>query len=159
MLLRIDDVDDLPMVRQALRAHEYWRMKHLAVDLVILNERGASYVQDLQIALESLVRTSNARPRIGGATREGGVFVLRADLISAETRGVLFATARIVLHARRGTLHDQLKGRQASNAAPTRTRRRSPSATGRSRHSLRYYEARWSSSTASAVSPTMVANT
>ena len=159
MLLRIDDVDDLPMVRQALRAHEYWRMKHLAVDLVILNERGASYVQDLQIALESLVRTSNARPRIGGATREGGVFVLRADLISGETRGVLFATARIVLHARRGTLHDQLKGRQAPDVPPPPPRTRSPSTTARSRHSLRDYEARWNSSTVLVVSPTMVANT
>ena len=40
-------------------------MKQLAVDLVILNERGASYVQDLQIALETLVRTSQSRPRLG----------------------------------------------------------------------------------------------
>jgi cyclic beta-1,2-glucan synthetase len=83
-----------------------------------LNER-ARRTQDLQIALESLVRTSNARPRIGGAT-EGGVFVLRADLISAEARGSV-ATARIVLHARRGTLHDQLRG-QAPNATPPRRR-------------------------------------
>jgi cyclic beta-1,2-glucan synthetase len=119
MLLRIDDVDDLPVVRQALRAHEYWRMKHLTADLVILNERGASYVQDLQIALESVVRSNSARPRIvGGAMREGGVFVLRADLISGEARGVLFAMARVVLHARSGTLHDQLAGRESREATP-----------------------------------------
>ena len=36
-------------------------MKQLAVDLVILNERAASYVQDLQVALETLVRTSQSR--------------------------------------------------------------------------------------------------
>ena len=47
-------------------AHEYWRMKQLAVDLVILNERASSYVQDLQIALETLVRASQSRPRIRG---------------------------------------------------------------------------------------------
>ena len=40
-------------------------MKRLAVDLVILNERGASYVQDLQIALETLVRTSRSRTHLG----------------------------------------------------------------------------------------------
>ena len=49
------------IVRQLLRAHEYWRLKGLAVDLVILNERGASYVQDLQVTLETLVRTSRSR--------------------------------------------------------------------------------------------------
>ena len=37
-------------------AHEYWQMKLLAVDLVIVNERASSYVQDLQIGLETLVR-------------------------------------------------------------------------------------------------------
>ena len=47
---------------QLLQAHEYWRMKQLAVDLVILNERASSYVQDLQIALETLVRASQSRP-------------------------------------------------------------------------------------------------
>ena len=57
----IDDVENLDVVRQLLRAHEYWRMKKLSVDLVILNERASSYVQDLQIALETLVRTSQSR--------------------------------------------------------------------------------------------------
>ena len=39
VLLRIDDAEDQNIVRQLLRAHEYWRMKQLAVDLVILNEQ------------------------------------------------------------------------------------------------------------------------
>ena len=58
VLLRIADSDDLDVARELLQAHEYWRMKQLAVDLVILNERRSSYVQDLQIALETLLRTS-----------------------------------------------------------------------------------------------------
>ena len=52
-------------------AHEYWRMKQLAVDLVILNERASSYVQDLQIALETLVRASQSRPSSGVERRPG----------------------------------------------------------------------------------------
>ena len=44
------------MVRQLLRAHEYWRLKLLAVDLVIINEQGATYADDLQDGLEALVR-------------------------------------------------------------------------------------------------------
>ena len=64
VLLRIDDIEDIAIARQLLQAHEYWRMKQLAVDLVILNERAASYVQDLQIALETAVRTSQSRPQL-----------------------------------------------------------------------------------------------
>ena len=84
VLVRIDDVEDVDIVRQLLRAHEYWRMKHLAVDLVILNERGASYVQDLQIALETLVRIRPSPAQLGAERQPGSVFVLRADLIVAE---------------------------------------------------------------------------
>src|SRR5439155_86510 len=84
------------------RAHEYWRMKHLAVDLVILNERASSYIQDLQIALETLVRTSQSRPKIGSDVARGSVFVLRADLISVETRALLLSMARAVLVGRHG---------------------------------------------------------
>ena len=39
VLVRIDEPEDLGIVRQLLRAHEYWRLKGLAVDLVILNEQ------------------------------------------------------------------------------------------------------------------------
>ena len=46
-------------------------MKQLAVDLVILNERRSSYVQDLQIAIETLVRASQSRPQ-PGAERPAG---------------------------------------------------------------------------------------
>ena len=58
--------DDLTLVRQLLRAHEYWRLKQLAVDLVILNERAASYAQDLQQSLDALVRTNQSMPRLAG---------------------------------------------------------------------------------------------
>jgi len=53
ILVRISDIDQLSVAREALQAVEYWRMKRLAVDLVIINELASSYVQDLQIALET----------------------------------------------------------------------------------------------------------
>ena len=41
VLVRIDDESDLEIVKQLLRAHEYWRLKRLAVDLVILERPSA----------------------------------------------------------------------------------------------------------------------
>ena len=81
VLVRIDDVDDIDIVRQLLRAQEYWQLKELAVDLVFLNERASSYVQDLQNALETQLRMSQSRPRLGGDRSKGAVFLLRTDLI------------------------------------------------------------------------------
>jgi len=109
VLVRIDDTDDLDFVRQLLRAFEYWRLKQLNVDLVILNERAPSYTQDLQAALEVLIRTRLSRPRIPGAAAQGDVFVLRGDIISSATRETLLAAARAVLLSRRGSLVEQLE--------------------------------------------------
>src|SRR6185503_3037918 len=118
VLVRIDAVEDIAIVRQVLRAPEYWRMKQLAVDLVILNERASSYIQDLQSALETQVRTSESRPQVGADVARGSVFVLRSDLISGETRSLLLSMARAVLAGRRGTLAEQLERLQGEAPAP-----------------------------------------
>jgi cyclic beta-1,2-glucan synthetase len=109
VLVRIDEAEDLEIVRELVRAHEYWRMKRFDVDLVILNERPPSYDQDLQAALEALVRASQARPYSDGEGARGTVFVLRADLVSVEVRSLLQTVARAVLLSRRGTLAQQVK--------------------------------------------------
>jgi cyclic beta-1,2-glucan synthetase len=106
LLLRIDQTEHLGVAREVLRAFEYWRAKQLAVDIVLLNDRQSSYVQDLQEALEALVRSS--RLQQGGDPRLGHIHILRADLISTEARALLTAAARVVLLARRGSLTDQI---------------------------------------------------
>jgi cyclic beta-1,2-glucan synthetase len=122
VLLRIDHLEDIAIARQLLQAHEYWRLKQLAVDIVILNERASSYIQDLQIALETLVRISQSSPpQAGGDGAKGSVFVLRADLISAETRAVLSSVARVVLIAQRGSIVEQLERRTPRAGAPANT--------------------------------------
>jgi len=69
VMVRIDEAEDLNIVRQLLRAHEYWRLKLLDVDLVILSEQGATYAQDLHDSLETLVRTSQSTLFPGGPSR------------------------------------------------------------------------------------------
>jgi cyclic beta-1,2-glucan synthetase len=124
VLVLIDEIEDREIVRQLLRAHEYWRMKGLAVDLVILNEKPVSYLQDLQMALEGLVRAG--RPTLG-ATPEGSIVVLRGDLLSPGERDCLAAAARVVLPSRLGTLAEQVGRIERGPAvAPKRRERRPP---------------------------------
>ena len=114
VLVRIDDAEDQNIVRQLLRAHEYWRMKQLAVDLVILNEQAPSYAQNLQEALETQVRASHSRLQHEAQDSSGNVFILRGDLISGEDRTLLQTAARAVLLSRRGTLAEQVERQQRS---------------------------------------------
>jgi len=108
VLVRVEEEDDLKLVRQLLRAHEYWRLKGLAVDLVIVNERNTSYVQDFQSSLESLARASQAMPWLASDSMRGAVFVLRADAMPPEARALLQSCARAMLRGGQGTLAEQI---------------------------------------------------
>ena len=108
VLLRVGDIENMAQVRQLLRAHEYWRLKQVAVDLVIVNERAVSYRQDLQAEIEAALRRSQSRPRFGEPIAQGSVYTLRAELLTAETRALLQSCARIVLVARDGPIADQI---------------------------------------------------
>ena len=129
VILRINTADEMDIVWQLLRAHEYWRMKCLAIDLVILNERSISYVQDLQQLLEHTVRTNQTLASHEAPVIDGGVYVLRADLLSQEERQLILTAARAVLVAGQGTLLEQLdkpsKQEKPAAVVPSRIRRSS----------------------------------
>ena len=55
VLLRIGDPSKIDLVRQLVQAHAYWRLKGLAVDLVIWNEDHAGYRQLLHDQIMGLL--------------------------------------------------------------------------------------------------------
>ncbi|MEO8285519.1 MAG: glucoamylase family protein [Chloroflexota bacterium] len=121
LLVRIADLMEVPLVRQALGAHEFWQRNGFQADLVILNEYPGGYVQPVQDTLEQLVATSHAHQMLN---KPGGVFVKRADVMPAADLILLNTVARAVLVGNRGTLDAQLD-REVPDA-PARQPRRSP---------------------------------
>jgi cellobiose phosphorylase len=104
VLVRIRDKERLALIRQAVQAHAYWRLKGLAVDLVIWNEDDSVYRQTLQDAITDLVASSPEAPLVD---RPGGVFIRRGELMSEEDSALLQTVARIVLLDDGGTLAEQ----------------------------------------------------
>jgi len=125
-LVRIERDEERDLVRQLLRAREYWRMKGIAADLVILNATGASYAQGLQESFEDMVRASQAVGGQGQAWERGGVFLLRADLVPLRDQILLGAASRVVLLANRGTLSEQLVRLEGPRPGPVPPRLRTP---------------------------------
>ncbi len=123
-VVRIERDEERDVVRQILRAHEYWRLKGVSADLVILNAKGASYVQDLQQSVEAMVRASQSA--VGHETHgeHGSVFVLREDLLPLQDLAVLRSAARVLILANRGTLSEQVVRQQALRPAPVPPRLR-----------------------------------
>ena len=105
VLVRITEPDALPLVRQVLRAQDYWRVKGLRADVVILNEHPAEYFDETQNQLMRLVQ----EPRWAGwLQKPGGIFLLRTDGMPEADRRLLTAVARAVLRGDLGELGSQL---------------------------------------------------
>ncbi len=105
VLLRIADLDNIELVRQLIQAHAYWRLKGLAVDLVVWNEDRAGYRQVLQDQILALVAVGLDAQAM---ERPGGIFIRSADQISEEDRVLFQAVARVILSDSRGTLAEQI---------------------------------------------------
>lgn len=107
LLVRIDDQADLGLVREVVRAFEYWRGRSFAVDVVLLNEEATGYAQDLQLQLEAAAQA--IAQRTGNPNSTGRIFVVRRDTIGAAALAALLGAAAGVLVARRGSIAQQLK--------------------------------------------------
>ena len=111
VLARIGDAASIDLVRQLVQAHAYWRLKGLAVDLVIWNEDHAGYRQLLQDQIMGLIAAGIEAQVID---RPGGIFVRRAEQIADEDRVLFESIARAVISDRRGTLAEQISAKKVA---------------------------------------------
>ncbi len=125
VLLQIGDSENIDLVRRMVQAHAYWRLKGLAVDLVIWNEDRGGYRQVLQDQIMGLIA---AGVEAHVMDRPGGIFVRRAEQISDEDRILLQTVARAIITDRRGSLVEQVARRgptevRVPRLVPTASRR------------------------------------
>jgi cellobiose phosphorylase len=117
VLLRIKDAGSMDLVRQLVQAHAYWRLKGLAVDLVIWNEDHGGYLQQLQEQIMGLIASGLEASVID---RPGGIFVRPAAQISTEDQVLLQSVARLVIADTHGSLLEQISHGERKEARPPR---------------------------------------
>jgi cyclic beta-1,2-glucan synthetase len=126
VLVRIGQAEELDMVRQILRGHEYLRLKGLSFDLVILNDRPLSYAQELNDDLQTLIRKTGSQALLD---KPGGVYLRRTDIMPEADRILLHTVARVVIVTDRGSLEEQLVRRPVEDDLPLPFVPRKPSRT------------------------------
>ncbi|MEO6927956.1 MAG: cyclic beta 1-2 glucan synthetase, partial [Casimicrobiaceae bacterium] len=122
VLLQIGSAQNIELVRQLVQAHAWWRLKGLAVDLVIWNEERDIYRQRLQEQMMGLI-AGGVEAHV--VDRPGGIFVRHVEQIAHEDRMLLQSVARAVFSDSRGSLEEQvtrrpLRERRTAPFAPTR---------------------------------------
>lgn len=91
--LSVDATGDLPLVREVLRAHRYWRSRGARVDLVLIDEQMGGYDRPVRDAIQRAVSdlAGDLPPP------EAGIFVVAAGQLAAEARAALECAARVFL--------------------------------------------------------------
>ena len=108
VLLQIGSAANIELVRQLVQAHAWWRLKGLAVDLVIWNEERDIYRQRLQEQIMGLIAAGVEAHVID---RPGGIFVRHVEQIAQDDRILLQSVARAVFSDGRGSLAEQMNRR------------------------------------------------
>lgn len=114
VLLRIDDPEQIEQVRQMIQAHAYWRLKGLAVDLVILNQDHGSYRQLLQEEVLGLITADTGNK---ADNKPGNIFVKSADQLSPEDLILLGSVAKIIIDGK-SSLSEQAGRLSADKTMP-----------------------------------------
>ena len=106
VLLQIFEVENLDLVNQMVKAHGYWQLKGLTVDLIIWNEDHGSYRHELQDQILGMISAVNT---LTGHV-PGQIYVKSTDQISFEDRILFESVAKIIISDTNGLLSEQVSG-------------------------------------------------
>jgi cyclic beta-1,2-glucan synthetase len=105
LTIAVSEAHHLPLVREVLMAHSFWRLRGFRADVVILNQESSIYDQPFR---RQILRQIEAHASQAGTDQPGGVMVLDSHSIPEESRNLLFAASSLVLNGSRGPLQQQL---------------------------------------------------
>ena len=99
LIMKVKSIDELDIVRDVLRAYEYFRINMLRVDLIILNEEPEGYMQNLDNILVEMISSLKV---YNESTAKPSLFILRKSRMEEKDLNLLFAVACIVFSDKTG---------------------------------------------------------
>ena len=101
ILVKIEDLNDMYVVRDIIKAHEYFRSKNIKVDLVILDKEENSYNQYISYEIENVILNSQVE-YLKNIT--GGIFVINSNQIDKNDLQLLEFKANVTINAKSGDI-------------------------------------------------------
>ncbi|HTB12900.1 MAG TPA: glucoamylase family protein [Bryobacteraceae bacterium] len=105
LVVTIADARGIPLLRELLLAHNFWRLRGLRIDLIVFNQEVASYEQPLKTQLLRQIEAHESN-----IDKPGGVFLRDWNSLPDDHRNLFLAAATVVLAGGRGSLKQQLSG-------------------------------------------------
>ena len=105
ILVTLDRTEEVSILYDLLKAHEYWRLKDVQVDLVIISNEEGSYFNPLTTLITDLVLSSQTHDVM---SRPRDVFIISASKMMEGDLTLLSAVARMVFNGKGDTLDTQM---------------------------------------------------
>lgn len=99
VLVTIEDRDSFKEIQWALKMHDYFRLKGITFDLVILISEDEEYNQPIFEMVKDMAVSGRSYEHID---RRGGIFIRSAKQMNQEQRNLLFACAKLIIDADKG---------------------------------------------------------
>ena len=104
LAIKIKDVSDIDVVKDALKAYEYYRVKNIKLDLVIINEEKKTYDNYVYEEIQNAILDRNLSYM---QNISGGIFVL--NNIEKESKRIVEYRANLLINAHLGNIERQIK--------------------------------------------------
>ncbi|UNC93189.1 GH36-type glycosyl hydrolase domain-containing protein [Candidatus Contubernalis alkaliaceticus] len=117
ILLILNNIEEVEILYEVLKAHEYWRLKDLRVDLVILCKEENSYTNPLFSLIKEVVYSSQTHDVLSSC---GDVFILNTNNMLTQEINLFSATARMTFNGQDGTMEEQIKNVSSIELPPLR---------------------------------------
>ena len=104
LLVKIKDINDIDIIKEVLKAYEFFRVKNINIDLVILNEEKGSYENYVRDAIQTEVLNKNLAYLLN---IPGGIFCL--ENVDSKDKKLLEMRANLIINASYSSLEIQMK--------------------------------------------------
>ena len=104
LLIKIKEITDIGVVKEALKAYEYFKVKNIKIDLVILNEEKKTYENYLQEEIQNAILDNG----LGYMQNvNGGIYIL--NNLDKKSKHIIEYRANLLINAGLGKIERQLK--------------------------------------------------
>lgn len=107
LLVKIKDVNDMYVINEVLKAYEFFRVKNINIDLVILNEEEYIYEQYVKEEIETAILNRQL-----SFLKNNGIFVLNAKEMKKEEIYLLKFRANLSLDVAKGEIKSQIEEKE-----------------------------------------------
>jgi len=109
LLVKIKDTNEKYILKDVLKAYEFYRSKNIKIELAVLNREINSYEHNLENEINSQIQNKQL---LYLKNTYGGIFVINENEITAEDIELLEFRANLIIDGSKGSINSQLKDQE-----------------------------------------------